>query len=179
MGSLAAQTASGPQVRAFNGSFFMNNLIANGLENDLQVLYGREEAARAFFDWAADRKNDAAETSVDRISQVTQDSYSEARELAKRLCEIGAGEFIIGRKGWKSRVSWKFSLRSLGQAARGDNVRLEEVDQDLIEETRDQVEVIPSVDTSNSRRLTISEAKQRLAESLGVSPESIEIIIKA
>jgi hypothetical protein len=157
----------------------MNNRITNALESDLRALYDNGETARTFFDWAAERKNDAAETSVDRISQVTECTYSEARELAKRFREIGACEFIIGRKGWKSRVSWKFSLRSLGQAARGDNVELEEVDQDLVAETKDQVEVVPLPDSSTSKRLTISEAKQRLAESLGVSPESIEIIIKA
>jgi hypothetical protein len=158
----------------------MNNRITESLKNDLRVLYGRDETAQAFFDWAADRKNDAAETSVDRISQVTQASYSEARELAKALCEVGAGDFKIGRKGWKSRVTWKFSLRNLGQAAKGENVELEEVDQDLVEETKDQVEVLSSPDSpTTSKRLTISEAKQRLAESLGVSPESIEITIKA
>ena len=158
----------------------MPNHIAKELADDLKVLYGRDATARAFFDWAAERRNDAAETSVDRISQVIDDSYSVARELAKRLCEVGAGEFIIGRKGWKSRISWKFSLRSLGQAARGDNVELQEVDQDLIEETRDQVEAAPTQETPiPSKRFTISEAKERLAESLGVSPECIEIIIKA
>jgi len=157
----------------------MNNHIAKDLGNDLHILYGRDAAARAFFDWAAGRKNDTAETSVDRISNVIEDSYSAARELAKRLCEAGAGEFIIGRKGWKSRISWNFSLRSLGQAARGDNVELEEVDRDLVEETRDQVEIVSSPDAQLSKKLTISEAKHRLAESLGVSPDSIEIIIKA
>jgi hypothetical protein len=157
----------------------MENHIAESLGGDLRVLYGRDAAARAFFDWAAERKNDAAETSVDRISNVISDSYSEARELAKRLCETGAGNLIIGRKGWKSRISWKFSLRSLGKAARGDNVKLEEVDQDLVEETRDQVEAVSSADGLTSKKLTIPEAKQRLAESLGVSPESIEIIIRA
>lgn len=161
------------------GLIVMANHIAKALADDLKVLYGRDATARAFFDWAAERKNDAAETSVDRISQIINDSYSEARELAKRLCEIGAGEFIIGRKGWKSRISWKFSLRSLGQAARG-TAELQEVDQDLIEETRDQVESISAQETPIlSKRLTISDAKRRLAESLGVSPESIEIIIKA
>jgi hypothetical protein len=157
----------------------MTNHIGSRLKNDLEALYTRDEGARAFFAWAANRKNDAVETNVDRISNVIQSSYSEARDLAKRLCEIGSGDFIIGRKGWKSRIRWKFSLRSLGQAARGDNVELEEVDQDLVDETRDQVEIVSSSDGATSKKLTISEAKQRLAESLGVSPESIEITIKA
>jgi CDP-glycerol glycerophosphotransferase (TagB/SpsB family) len=157
----------------------MDNHIADGLANDLHDLYLSDPAAGRFLDWAADRKNDAAETSVDRISSVIDDSYSEARVLAKRLCETGAGNFIIGRKGWKSRISWKFSLRSLGQAARGDNVELEEVDQELVEDSRDQVEAVSSADAANNKKMTISEAKQRLAESLGVSQDSIEIIIKA
>jgi len=156
----------------------MANHMRDAIRKELQNLYTRDKAAEAFFDWAADRKNDAAETSVDRISSVIQDSYPVARDLSKRLCEIGAGEFVIGRKGWKSRVSWNFSLRSLGKVAQGEPVEVEEVDQELVEETRDQVEQV-SPSESVPKRLTISEAKQRLAETFGVSPESIEITIKA
>lgn len=158
----------------------MNSQIGDRVRSDLQALRMRDAGAKAFFDWAANRTNDAAETSVDRISQKMQSSYAEARDLAKRLCEIGLGDFVIGRKGWKSRIRWKFSLRSLGKAAAGEDVPLERVDPLLLEEVGEQAEAASSSDTGTSmKRFTIAEAKLRLAESLGVSPDAIEIIIKA
>lgn len=157
-----------------------NISISGKTMSDLRVLYAHDEKARIFFDWAANRTNDTAETSVDRIAQKTQSSYADARNLAKRLCEVSLGEFVVGRKGWKSRVRWKFSLRSLGKAAAGEDVILEKVDPLLLEEAREQVEASSPLGIGGSAKgLTIAEVKLRLAESLGISPDAIEITIKA
>jgi hypothetical protein len=156
----------------------MNNHIGDGLKNDVQALYKEDERIQAFFDWAAARANDAAETSVDRISHVAGASYAEAREFAKQLCELGCGEFVIGRKGWKSRIRWAVSLRSLGKVARGENVPIEKVDPILIEEAVDQ-DSVPAQESANAKGFSIAEAKRRLSETFSVPPESIEITIKA
>jgi hypothetical protein len=157
----------------------MNNQIGSELRTAIRSFYEEDEGAKAFFDWAGARTNDAAETSVDRISQVTELSYSDARELAKGLCEIGCGAFVVGRKGWKSRIRWEFSLRTLGKAARGENIEIEKVDPVLIEEAAEQVDSVSPSDIASNKTFTITEAKRRLAETFGVSPEAIEITIKA
>jgi hypothetical protein len=157
----------------------MNNHIGSRLTNDIRTLYDEDEGAKAFFDWAGARTNDAAETSVERISQVIELSYAEARELAKNLCELGCGEFVIGRKGWKSRIRWDVSLRSLGKAAGGENIEIEKVDPVLKEEAGEQVDSISVPEAAGTKGFTIREAKRRLAETLGIPAESIEITIKA
>jgi hypothetical protein len=158
---------------------FMNNQIGSELTSAIRSLYEEDEGAKAFFDWAGARTNDAAGTSVDRISQVTGLSYSEARELAKALGEIGCGEFVVGRKGWKSRIRWAFSLRTLGKAASGENVEIEEVDPVLIEEAAEPNVSALTPALSEEGTLSIAEAKRRLAETLGVSVEAIAITITA
>ena len=157
----------------------MNNQINIDLKNSVQELYRSDERISAFFDWAAARSNDAAETSVERISQVASASYADAREFAKQLCDLGCGEFVIGRKGWKSRIRWGVSLRSLGKAATGENVVIEKVDPVLVEEAVDQSEGAAVQETTSVKVFSIADAKRRLSETFGVLPESIEIIIKA
>ena len=153
----------------------MNNHIGDKLQKEVRALYKSDERIQAFFVWAANRANDAAETSVDRISQVANASYAEARAFAKELCEIGCGEFIIGRKGWKSRIRWEVSLRSLGKAAKGDADTIDTIDPELAEDVADQ-----QANSSDAGSvLTIAEAKRRLALALGVKLEAIEITVRA
>src|SRR6266581_3345598 len=87
----------------------MNKKIDGRLVTELRQLYRQDGAARALLDWAARRTNDSAETSLDRVMRVAQIGRSEAVELARTLGEIGCGEFIVGRKGWKSRIRWSYS----------------------------------------------------------------------
>jgi hypothetical protein len=156
----------------------MNKQIGDELRNQVQSLYAEDKGAMAFFNWAAARTNDVSETSVDRIAQVSELTYPEARELAKAICEIGCGELVFGRKGRKSRIRWHRSLKSLGLAASGQSVEIEDVDPVLLEDAKDQAEGGPLTINSGNEGLTITEAKRRLAESLGVTPEAIEITIR-
>lgn len=156
----------------------MNTPIDNNITKVIRDLYQKDSGARALFDWAANRKNDAAETNVERIIQVASISHQEANELAKNLRDAGCGEYIIGRKGWKTRVRWLFGLRSLGQAARGQG-KLEEVDPELVEDVSDKPGNLVSSEKFTQPQLSISEAKERLAQTFGVSPDAIEITIRA
>ncbi len=155
----------------------MNKKIDERLVTELRKLYREDGAARVLLDWAARRTNDAAETSLDRLMRVAQIGRSEAVELVRTLDEIGCGEFIVGRKGWKSRIRWSYSLVSLGLAAQGQTTELKLVDPELAEDAVDQQQPLTS-DALGDRPLTIPEAKRALAATFSVSPESIDIIIR-
>lgn len=84
----------------------------------------------SFFEWAGNRKNDASKTKVERLMAVTKLERRRAIELLKNLQEIGLGTFVIGRHGQSSRMEWSYSLRSIGQAALGEEEALEELEDD-------------------------------------------------
>jgi len=155
----------------------MNKKIDGRLVAELRQLYREDGAARALLDWAARRTNDSAETSLDRVMRVAQIGRSEAVDLARTLGEIGCGEFIVGRKGWKSRIRWSYSLVSLGLAAQGQTAELKEVDPELAEDAVDQQQPLTG-DAPGDRALTIAEAKRGLAATFGVSPDSVDIVIR-
>ena len=158
----------------------MNKRIDERLVTELRKLYREDGAAKAVLDWAAGRTNDAAETSLDRLMQMAQIGRSEAVELARTLDEIGCGEFIVGRKGWKSCIRWTYSLRSLGWAAQGQTAELKEIDPEVAEDAVDQQQPPPAAaDAPGDRGLTIAEAKRGLATMFGVSPEAIEIVVRS
>ena len=145
----------------------------------IQTLYaGIDENARRFFDWAASRKNDAAETSIQRISQAIQTTRSGAVQLAKTLSDIGCGEFIVGRKGAESRIRWIFSLASLGRAAKQEVTNLDHVDEELVKDVVEQQGIGVALEPAKDAPLSIAEAKRRLAVAFGVKPEAIEITVR-
>jgi len=142
-------------------------------------LYQNNDAARNFFDRASERKNEVAETPIHRIAQMADASHYEAVRLARRLEEAGCGKLIVGRKGGKTRFRWYYGLPALGKVARNEpQAVLEEVDSDLMQ---DQVGGYAAAEGAPAARsdLTIAEAKRLLAESLGISPDKIEIHIRA
>lgn len=163
------------------GTITMTPNIDDNVVIHIRDLYNEDEGARSFFEWAAGRQNDAAETTVDRICQKAGMDRGSAIQLVKTLSELDCGEFVVGRKGGKTRIRWHVSLSSLGQAAKGDLQKVAQVDPDLTEDVVDQqvVTTAPVVENSSETPLTITEAKRRLAEAFGVSPGAIEITIKA
>jgi hypothetical protein len=159
----------------------MNSNLDSEIVRKIRVLYEDDARAQRLFDWLAGRTNDVAETSIDRISQMVEVSRYDAIELAKSLSEIGVCDFIVGRKGWRSRVRWRYSVRSLGQAAKGSTAKIEKIDPELAEEAVDrQAATIESteIESPSLQGITLAEAKQGLAVTFGVKPDSIEIIIK-
>ena len=159
----------------------MTNGITDEIVTEIRALYGSDPSAQALFDWTAQRSRDATATSIDRICNQLDISRGEAVALAKRLQEAGCGEFIVGRRGQKSRFNWNYSCISLGQAAAGESASIEAVD-DPVSEDEDEyeadersAEVSPQIPLT----LTIAEAKAILAASLGVPVNSVEITVKA
>jgi hypothetical protein len=116
----------------------VDNIQKNILE-EIRALYQEDEVAQRFFDWVAERKNDSAETSLDRIASRLNLHRSEAVVLAKQLDNAKCARFILGRKGAKSRMQWAYSLRSLGMAAKGRIDQLDDVDPDIAAESAEQI----------------------------------------
>jgi hypothetical protein len=87
-------------------------------------LYAANACARAILDQFASRQQDRAEVTVDRLLQLLA---AEGHEISRRdiigtlrkLQEIGAGAFVVGRKGQQSRFVRAVNLADLGKLARG------------------------------------------------------------
>lgn len=154
----------------------MNRDINDMVVEDIKRLYAGDADARAFLDRAASRQRDASATSIDRIMTACELTRADAVRLAKRFEEIGCAEFIVGRRGALSRVEWRFSLISLGKIASGETTELESVggDAEPDENTPDTKEFEQAAGS-----LSLREAKEGLARSLGVPVANIEITVKA
>lgn len=150
------------------------------MSEGLRELFEEDPGAREFLKWASERQNDAARTSIDRLEQKAGVDRRKAIELAKQFDRLGCGRYIIGRRGAPSRIEWTFSLKSIGRAAVGETAALEKVDPELVAESADLVDLAKEdAGSAESGRLSIAEAKRRLAITLGVNPEAIEITIRA
>lgn len=158
----------------------MTNDFNQDVIDAVRSLYNTDTSAQALFDWTAQRERDATSTSIDRIASQLGVSRGEAVALARLLEEAKCGEFIVGRRGQKSRFRWDYSCISLGQAASGESSSLEKAE-DPIPENDEDLLAVPSVAPAqpSALKLTIAEAKAALASSLGVSVTNIEIIVKA
>jgi hypothetical protein len=156
----------------------MNKNIEDHKVEELREFYQVSTTARAVFDWAASRTNDAIETTLDVIERKTGMARAEAVEFARRIDNLGCGDFKVGRKGAKSRIRWAYSLKSMGEAAQGRVDTLAEVDPDVAEDAADQQSSNGGEVVDGEAALTIPEAKKRLGLAFGVAPEAVEITIR-
>jgi hypothetical protein len=159
----------------------MNNAVTGVQRAFLEDFCKSNECAAALFDWAAKRKKDANFTSIERLSWLTNWEESEIRRVARALQDEGFCRFIPGRKGYKSRIEWYYSIRSMAQIALGEPVELSEIGSDVVDEIEEvQSAPLPTLATLNEgMALTIPQAKRAIALSLGIDPEKIEISIRA
>lgn len=97
----------------------MNSKIDVDTISALQRICRKKEWTVSFFEWAAGRGKDANVTSIERIEALTGIGYYDIITLARELEELGLVKFISGRKGFKSRIEWYFSVRNIGAAALG------------------------------------------------------------
>jgi hypothetical protein len=151
----------------------MDNVKADVVAR-LQALCKSDEAFKRLFEWSANRQNDATQTAIDYLAFRAGTDRRRAIEMARELEELGCGRFLVGRRGAKSRIIWEISLKSIGLAATGKAKTVESLDPDLKDET-----VGLEDDGASSAPLTIIEAKKRLAKTFGVTPEAIEITVRA
>jgi hypothetical protein len=149
-----------------------DHTVATGVRR----LYQSDDNVKAFFDWVGTRQNDSRATTVDRILTIGDIGRAEAINLCKKLQKLGCGKFVVGRRGSKSRIEWDYSLLSLGKTATGISEKVVEIEtedialQDAGPEIKEREQL--------SEPFPIQMAKQKLAETLGISADAIEITIK-
>jgi hypothetical protein len=112
----------------------MNKTIKRNLANEVNELYQQDATAKAVFDVFSARQKDARFSAVDRVAYLIGSSRSEVIRIFKALEEAGCGRFINGRKGYKSRMEWDFSIRSLAEAAKGQVSSVAEINFSEVEE---------------------------------------------
>ena len=157
----------------------MTKDFAKDVIDRVKALYESDTLARKLFDHCAERERDASTTSIDRISHLLGISRGEAVALARRLEEAEGGGFVLGRRGQKSRFSWGYSCISLGKAAAGETSNLEQPENPLPESEEEEEESIVTHGVGTPQRMTITQAKEALAASLGVPVANIEITVRA
>lgn len=93
--------------------------------DSIKTLYTASSVARKFFDHMACRKRNQGETSVDRICELLSvDSGEVGRkevvDLFQDLARLGCGQFVRGRKGYRSRLVWSVGSLQLAKIATGE-----------------------------------------------------------
>jgi hypothetical protein len=68
--------------------------------------------------------------------------------LMKALEDVGVGKFVHGRSGHPSRFEWSTSLKSVGQAAVGEAVELEDIEGELEDDDQTEEEEVETVEHS-------------------------------
>jgi hypothetical protein len=107
----------------------MNHQAEDRVVQTLRKFYETDDDAQRFFKWAASRQdNDIAETDVDDIAHVLLDNRAQAVALCRHLDKIKCGQFVVGRKGSKSRIRWSYGLRNLSEVATGKAAGLKAID---------------------------------------------------
>lgn len=163
----------------------MNKSYSQDIISAVRSIYKKNDHAQRLFDNLAERQRNPSNTTVERIAAIIEGNRWEAISLAKEIAETGCAQFAKGRAPNKTRLVWKYGCVGLAKIAMGQNVELTpppatDTELDLEEDE----EYIQSNDPSPSPiesviRLTIPEAKEALARTLGILPEQIEILIKA
>lgn len=148
-------------------------------------LKATDHSARVFFEVMAQRERDPSATSIENLAKIIRGDRAAAVELARLFQDAQFGKFIVGRRGSVSRFEWWWSATSLAQVALGTQTDIPRVDpsqagdDEASEEPRERdTEETPAKAPAVPFTLTIPQAKQALARTLGVPVENIEIIIR-
>jgi len=112
----------------------MNNVLKTDLVAGLRGLYQKDEVARRLFDNLAGRQRDWRVTPASHAAFLAGASHGQIVTLFRKLDELGAGEFKIGRRGSKTRIEWLYGMRSLGAAAMGAAGQPEAIDPTQVED---------------------------------------------
>jgi hypothetical protein len=155
----------------------MDETLQPRMADEFTAFCRLHESTRQVYDWAKSLRKNEWETTCGKLEKIAGVTYSEAVALCKQLEARGFGKFLIGRRGKHSRIAWKFRLTDLAEPSEAQPPKVDETTlEDVSEVIADSGATQPSV---TAKMFTIPMAKQRLAETLGISPDSIEIIIKA
>ncbi|WP_127091683.1 hypothetical protein [Aquabacter cavernae] len=148
-------------------------------------LKATDHSARVFFEVMAQRERDPSATSIENLAKIIRSDRAAAVELARLFHNAGFGKFLVGRRGGVSRFEWWWSATGLAQVALGTDTNIPRVDptqagdDEASEEAREKdSDEKPARTPSPPLMLTIPQAKEALARTLGVPVENIEIIIR-
>lgn len=130
----------------------MNKSIDSPIVSRLREIYEEDDIARRFCDWAALRGRDASETAVYRAAEMCHVAYGDMLKLFRVFDEIGLGTFKEGRKGYKTRIVWGYSLISVGKAGKGES-QLSEIDVNELEPVENSVPAEYEIETISDRML--------------------------
>lgn len=147
--------------------------------DELRVLYKQGMGWKEFFDSIASYQKPMAELTAERAVEKSGLAHETIVTGFKQLAELEIGEFKYGRRGGKTRILWNYSPGSVGRVAQGLQNELESYSED------EQVvldEPDPEADegelTAARMSVMIEQAKQRLAQQLGIDAKRIEIAIR-
>lgn len=79
------------------------------------------EIANRFFEDLAQREKNYRATSVERARAITGGKRSDVIDLFRDMERVGLGDFVIGRRGGKSRFEWKVGMVDAGRVATGES----------------------------------------------------------
>jgi hypothetical protein len=122
----------------------MNGTPDNAIAAGLRQLCQDNDAAQKLFTNFASRSRDSRETAVARAASLAGADYYAMLAIFKQLETLGVGRFIPGRHGYPSRIEWQFSIRSLGEVARGEKAKPEVVAADAISDDEADESVEPA-----------------------------------
>lgn len=117
------------------------------------------------------------DTTANQFAEVLELSHSASVKLAQSLGRAGFGLFKIGRRNHPTRLMWNPGQPEAGAIRKAidwlNGASLEEVVVASMARRESESEPVSEL------TLTISQAKEALARSLGLASDNIEIIIRA
>jgi hypothetical protein len=144
--------------------------------SDTKALYAANPLARRFLDSLASRSRARADTKADWLANSLGVAEEDARDILRSLADAGCGEYVVGRRGGKTRLVWEFNSIAVGKAASGQPTELKPYSDD---DEEDYAEIILEAPKAVEPLMTIGLAKRLLAEALGVNEANIEITVRA
>lgn len=94
---------------------------------DLKKLTEDNQAAQIFLRWLHTYPLSLKTLGASVAEVETRLDYYDVISTLKSLDAIGAGKFIVGRKGRDSRMSWFFDTRDIGKLAFGELVTIKDL----------------------------------------------------
>jgi hypothetical protein len=126
----------------------------------LKSLYQDNATARLILDEAARRQRSQSETKVDRIisllaAQGHEISRGDIIGAFRSLEDLGAGQFMTGRRGLPSRFVWSVGMVSVGKAAAGEPQDIEEIPAEELEEAASSDVLVHSFHLRTNLQITL------------------------
>lgn len=117
------------------------------------------------------------DTTADQFAEALEMSRSDSVKLAQQLDRAGLGKFKIGRRNHPTRLMWNPGQPEAGAIRKA----FDRLDGHGLEEPVAAPTAPPEASLVNVSELTLTipQAKEILARSLGVSPTNIEIVVRA